>query len=585
MHSGYLQEIVILLLAAIVIVAIFKRLRLSPVLGYLVAGALLGDYGMGIIHSSESTHYIAEFGIVFLLFAIGLELTFDRLKSMRMAVFGIGTAQLALTSAIFIGVAHWLGASMQAAIVIGGGLALSSTAVVLQVLAERGEQATQAGRIALAVLILQDLAVVPLLIMVPLLGKSDTSVVDVVFHSMFEAFVVLTLIMFFGRRILRPIYQAIGSLHNHELFVATTLLVVLGSAWVTSAAGLSLALGAFVAGLLVAETEFRPQVESDIEPFKGLLLGLFFITIGMSIDLTMLYNKIGMILFLTILLILMKTFIIVLLMRAFRFRFSTALHSGLLLSQGGEFAFILFNLAAEQGILENDFMHLMLVVVSISMAITPLLAALGRKISDRAISRDPIYLNYRDIQQETADLENHIIIAGFGRVGKTIGQVLTAREIGNYIALDSDPKNVHDGRKEGLPVYYGHADRIDTLRSLGIERAKLIAISVRDRQATKRAVQTVHQAWPDLPIIVRAWDRNHAHILREAGATVALAEAFESSLLLASSILTTTGLPESEVQYIIEQFRSDTCPLSHSQATLQELNENASAPPSESNTS
>lgn len=561
MHSSNLHEILILLGAAVLIVAVFKRLNLSPVLGYLVAGGAIGPFGIHIggqpiVSDISTTRYIAEFGVVFLLFYIGLELTFERLKAMRVQVFGFGTAQMLLTGGAVGLIAHMFGASMEIAIIVGGSLALSSSAIVLQVLEERGEQATQVGRLSLATLILQDLAVVPLLIMVPLLAQENADLTGVILSALVKAVIAMVAIFLIGRLFLRPLFHSIGSLGSQELFTATTLCIVLGAAWATEQGGLSLALGAFLAGLMVAETEFRPQVQADIRPFKGLLLGLFFMTIGMSIDFTLLANKLHTVVLFTALLVSVKAVIITLLAKIFRFASGSAMQAGLLLAQGSEFAFVLFGLAASQGVLSTELAQILLIVVTISMAITPLLAIAGAEIARRRERRNPVHLCNDDISKETQDLDNHIIVAGYGRVGKKICQLLLAEDMADFIVVDADPKRVHEGRKDSCPVYYGSAARLDILESVGIKRAKMIAIMIRDRKASISIVQTIHQHYPTLPIVVRAYDREHARQLHEAGAEIALAETFESSLMLGKAVLQTHGIAAHEIDRVIDQFRT-----------------------------
>ncbi len=562
MHGSNLQEILILLLAAVVIVTVFKRFHLSPVIGYLIAGGLVGPYGFSIIKDIENTKYIAEFGIVFLLFAIGLELTFDRLQSMRRHVFGFGTMQVFISSLIIGIIAYSSGTSAETAIIIGGGLALSSTAITLQVLQERNEQATQVGRLAFAVLILQDLAVIPLLIMLSLLNQPESSLVEVVLDAFLKAVIALVVIFLAGRQLLRPIFHAVGSLKSQELFTATTLLIVLAAAWAADQGGLSLALGAFIAGLLVAETEFRPQVETDIQPFKGILMGLYFMTIGMSIDFRLLENKIYAITWLTILLVLGKALVIALLARAFRFRPGAAINSGLVLSQGSEFAFVLFALAADQGTLEPILAQILLIVVALSMAMTPLLAALGHRLAQRLDKQGSLNLDNDEIEQDTSDLNNHIIVAGYGRVGKTVCALLAAEDMHNFIAVDTDSRTVRAAYQEGVPIYYGNASKMEILKSVGIERAKMVIVTVSKKDIAERTITAIHKAYPDMPVIARAWDREHARTLLKDGATVVVAEAFESSLMLGRAILTSIGTPEHEINRVINQFRHEEYPQS-----------------------
>ncbi len=560
-HNDQLASVVVLFVAAVFFVAIFKRLQLSPVLGYLVAGILIGPYGLSVVNDVASTHYIAEFGVVFLLFMIGLELTFERLLSMRRHVFGYGTLQVLITGLIF-GLFAFFYADMEAkvAFIVGGGLALSSTAIVLQVIAEKGQQHGQVGRLSLATLILQDLAVVPLLLMVPLLADdSNDDLGQVLATSLFQGFIALVVIFIIGKQLLRPFFSAIASLKSEELFVATTLLIVLGTAWATNELGLSLALGAFVAGLLVAETEYAYQVEADIKPFKGLLMGLFFMTIGMQIDLSYIMSEFALIVVLTLILILVKTIIIFILSRSFGFKSGVAISTALTLAQGSEFTFVLFGLALEGGLMSSEEVQLLLVVVSISMAITPLLASLGNRISKNLDKNLPESQSKDEIERETHDLQDHVVVAGFGRVGKTTCKLLAMKEI-HYVALDENPQNVHEGRKESQPVYFGDAGRIEILESIGIARARLVAVTMDNRKTALRVVKCIHKKYPDLIIIARARDRAHAAELREAGAYVALAEMFESSLLLGGAILKETGEADAEVERTIERFRAEEYP-------------------------
>jgi monovalent cation:H+ antiporter-2, CPA2 family len=569
MHHHNLPEVVILLCAAVIIVAAFKRLRLSSVLGYLVAGLIIGPFGVQIggsplIEDFEASKLFGEYGVVLLMFVIGLELSIERLMQMRRHVFGFGTLQLLLTCSGIACLAFLMKASPAQALVIGGGLALSSTAVVMQIIQEKNSHSSQIGRLSLATLIMQDLAVAPLLFLVPMLNQGTDHIYSDLAMAMAKAAVVLAVIFFVGMRLMRPIYHSIASLESEELFIATTILIVLGSAWITDYFGLSQALGAFVAGLLIAETEFKAQVEADIMPFKGLLLGLFFMTVGMSLDIELLVDKFFIIIGLAISLMLFKTVIITLLARAFGFRNSVALQTGILVSQGSEFSFVLFGLASKGvvPILDNSTSQMLLMVVTISIALTPLAVYLGGllvKYMAKTI-HDPFIQNVLD--KETLDLQQHIIIAGFGRVGHTISRLLEEENINNFVAIDSDPKNVHQGRKDGAPVYYGKADRMDILKSLGIDRAKMIIITIRNHNEALSAVKAIRSEFENLPILVRAWDPPHAEILREAGATLAMAETFESSLLLGGAMLNSLGVANTEVKRVLNKFRAQEAPNS-----------------------
>lgn len=572
MHSANLEEIVILLLAAVLIVSFFKRLHLSPVLGYLVAGGIIGPYGLQIIKDINTASLIAEFGVVFLLFYIGLELSFERFKALRSQIFVFGTLQFLITALLIGFVAYKMGVSMEAAIIIGAGLALSSTAIVLQSLADRGEQSTQVGRLALAVLILQDLAVVPLFILVPLLTQEATNLGVILLNAFQQTILAFVVILVFGRLFLRPFFRLISETRSDELFTATTLLIVLAAAWQTGEAGLSMAFGAFMAGLLVAETEFRHQVESDIRPFKSLLLGLFFMTVGMKLDFSLLFSKLWLIAGLTLWLMLTKGAIIMMLCRIFRFKTGASLHSGILLSQGSEFAFVLLALPATMSFIEPEISQILLVVVTVSMAITPLLALAGRSLAiliDKPFAADLAEIDTHDLSKETFDLGGHVVVGGFGRVGKTVCQLLSAENI-NYIALDVDPRKVRVGRKKGFAVFYGNADNLDILKSVGMGRARAAVVTQRERDQCVSTIHAIRKAYPNIPIIARAIDRANAQELKEAGASIAIAEAFESSLALGSAILKTSGIPNFEINRVIQEFRKDEYPISLEEYALNQ---------------
>lgn len=569
MHDSIqLSQIVILLCAAVLIVGVFRALRLSPVLGYLAAGIAIGPSGLRLIEDVKTTAGIAEFGVIFLLFLIGLELSLERLRSMRKHVFGFGSAQVFLTALLFILFFMGMGGAVQTAIIIGGGLALSSTAIVLQVISEQNEKSSQVGRLALAILILQDIAVIPLLVFVAMLTEPNVSLSEVISYTFVKAFLCLSIIFIAGRLLLRPLFRFIASLENTELFSATTLLVLLGVAWLSSLAGLSPALGAFLAGLLIAETEFKHQVEADILPFKGLLLGLFFMTVGMSLNLDMLLQRFGSIIGLTVALMGCKALIIMGLCRIFRFHLGVAVHVGLLLSQGGEFAFILFSLAAERGLLHNEIAQILLVVVTMSMALTPLIAQLGKKtavmLEKLSIARPETIL------EETLDLRNHVIVSGFGRVGHTVAKLLESENV-PYVIIDIDSYLVSRERKAGLPIYYGDTARIHVLKSLGIERARALIITHNDTRIALQTIAAVRDINADIPIVARARNFEQVVKLEKAGANRAVAEMFEVSLQLGASLLKKIGIADQEITRIIEIYREEDYALTRSAENDQAL--------------
>lgn len=549
-----LTEIVILLGAAVMMVGFFRAFKLSPVLGYLVAGTAIGPYGFSLISNTQITAGFAEFGIIFLLFLIGLELSLERLRSMRKHVFGFGSIQVLMTALVIGSLFTYYNGKIDIALIIGGGLALSSTAIVLQVIVEQNERSSQVGRLSLAVLILQDLAVIPLLIFVTALGSGDSSLTTALSHAAINAIVGLIGIFTIGRLMLRPLFRFIASLENTELFTTTTVFVVLGVAWLTHSAGLSAALGAFMAGLLVAETEFKHQVESDILPFKGLLLGLFFMTVGMSLNVEMLITKFISILGLTLALMAAKAFIIMLLCRAFNFSLGAAIHTGLLMSQGGEFAFVLFSLAGNYGLIDHELLQILLVMVTLSMALTPLAAHLGKQLAQELEKRTP--KDPASMLEETLDLSHHVIICGYGRVGHTVSDLLENENI-PYVAIDMDSYLVSRERKGGVPVYYGDSARAHVLSALGIRRARAVIITHNDIRVALQTITTVRDLNKEIPIIARGKNLDQVQKLERAGANLAIAEMFEVSLQMGGALLKSIGISDMEITRIIDIFRAE----------------------------
>jgi CPA2 family monovalent cation:H+ antiporter-2 len=546
-----LPNVVVILAAAVFVVALFKRLNLSPVLGYLVAGAAIGEFGLGYIHS-ENVHVLAEFGIVFLLFSIGIELTLERLLAMRRHVFGFGSLQVLITAAVIGCIAYQFNHDMPTAIVIGGGLALSSTAIVLRVLAESGRSASQVGRLSLAVLLLQDFAVVPLLVFVPLLAADQENITLLVMTAMGRGIVAMLIIFFAGRIVLRPLFNLIIGTKSDELFIATTLFILLGTSLATEYLGLSLALGAFIAGLLVAETQYHLQVEESIRPFKGILMGLFFMSVGMTIDLRSVWENLSTILILTMALMLIKALIIAGLCKLFRFGVGASLHAGLLLAQGGEFAFILFSMANSQGLLNDNTAQILLLVVTVSMALTPLLSMLGIRLAERFDLPD---IDPEKARRQTRDLGRHVLICGMGRVGKMVAQMLAYLKL-NYVMLDINADLVKQCRGEGLPAFRGDATRFEVLERIGIERASAIIITIDNEVTTERILKIIREKLPHIPITVRAKDLKRAKRLVQAGATAIVPETYETGLQLGGALLRSMGLGEQEIARIKNQFRA-----------------------------
>ncbi|KAJ0245355.1 hypothetical protein HA466_0188030 [Hirschfeldia incana] len=561
-EEASLLDFLFLLLASVIFVPLFQKIPGgSPVLGYLAAGILLGPYGLSIIRNVHATKAIAEFGVVFLLFNIGLELSVERLSSMKKYVFGLGSAQVLITAAVVGFIAHYVaGQAGPAAIVIGNGLALSSTAVVLQVLQERGESTSRHGRATFSVLLFQDLAVVVLLILIPLISPNSSkggigfqAIAEALGLAAVKAAVAITAIIAGGRLFLRPIYKQVAENRNAEIFSANTLLVILGTSLLTARAGLSMALGAFLAGLLLAETEFSLQVESDIAPYRGLLLGLFFMTVGMSIDPKLLLCNFPVVVGTLGVLIVGKTILVVIMGKLFGISIISAIRAGLLLAPGGEFAFVAFGEAVNQGIMSPQLSSLLFLVVGISMAITPWLAAGGQLIASRFELHDVRSL--LPVESETDDLQDHIIICGFGRVGQIIAQLLSERLI-PFVALDVSSERVTIARSMDLPVYFGDAGSREVLHKIGAERACAAVVALDAPGTNYRCVWALSKYYPNVKTFVRAHDVVHGLNLEKAGATAVVPETLEPSLQLAAAVLAQAKLPTSEIANTINEFRA-----------------------------
>lgn len=576
MESQILIAVIMLIATAVFVVAIFKRLNLSPVLGYLVAGAMIGDNGFKVVTHNQ-TSLLGELGVVFLLFAIGLELSIERLKAMRKYVFGLGSLQVMITSLIISAAVILISGNYNAAIIISGGLALSSTAIVMQVINETKSQSMQIGRIALAILLLQDFVVVPLLVIVPILGSGASvgSLPILVGNSMMKAALALIIIFICGRLLLRPLFSFIMPENNesNELPIAVTLLVVLTASWSTEHFGLSLALGAFVSGILVAETDFRSRAEKSIYPFKSLLLGLFFMSVGMKIDVWEIYSEINNILTFCFALIILKATIISGLCILFGFNRGVAVHAGLLLSQGGEFAFILFGLGKEFGVLEEGISNILLLVVTCSMALTPLLAIVGQKFAEnieRGLGRTPDQI----IEYGARDLANHVIVAGFGKVGKMVSRVLQAEGV-NYIALDVNDDMVQEEIANGLPVFKGDASLHSTLAAIGAKRASTIVITLNNEITIRKICKMVQANFSHLNIIIRLKDLRNASEMYNLGVTSIVPQNCEIGLQLGSNVLKVIGVSEYELDRIKNQFRAGNYEVIVQHDNLLENKENA----------
>jgi len=553
----FVEEALIFLAAAVIVVLVLHRLRISPVLGYLLAGLLIGPSGLALIGEVEQVRTVAELGVVFLLFVIGLELSIDRLRALRRWVFGLGAAQVVVSSMVIGGLAYAWGNPADAALVLGACLALSSTAVVVQLLVERGEVASPTGRVTFAVLLFQDLAVVPILVLVSVLGDPGPDPVWLTLGlALAKAAVAVGLIYLVGRFTLQPFLRRVADTRSTELFTATALLIVLGTGWVTNIGGLSAALGAFLAGLVLAGTEFRHQVESDIQPFKGLLLGLFFLAVGMGIDVNLIVDQLGFV-FLSVLgLIAIKAVIAAGFAMAFGAPRDVAIRSGLLLGEGGEFAFVVIGTALASGLMPAQTAQFMFAVVGLSIVATPFLPALADALIRRLPATTPAEPDPDAAPSGHGGehLSGHVIVAGFGRVGQTVAQLLSYQQV-PYVAVDMSPELVRRMRDKGLPVHYGDGSRPEILKQLGADSAAAVVVTLDQPAAAERTVTAVRHSWPGLKVFARARDRDGANLLLSHGCVAVVPETFESSLSLAKGALEALGVPTAAVEELVTRTR------------------------------
>ena len=565
MHSA-LELTLILLIAAVLGVVAFRMLHLPPMLGYLTVGVLIGPHALGLASQSPTTHTLAEFGVVFLMFSIGLEFSLPKLKAMRRNVFGLGTAQVGLTILMSMaGVAllapllpQYFEISLGAAFAIGGALSMSSTAIVLKLLTEKLELESEHGRRITAILLFQDLAVVPLLILIPALGNPGADMVEDLGKAALKAVFVLALLLSFGQILLRRWFQIVVQRRSQELFMLNLLLITLGAAWVTEVAGLSLALGAFIAGMLISETEYRLQVEEDIKPFRDVLLGLFFISVGMMLDMALVFNNLLLVLALLVIPFVLKFGLIAIVARWFGAPSGVAIRTGLGLAQGGEFGFVLLNQAGALKLIDPGFVQLILAAMVLSMLATPFVLANADRIVMRLSRNEWMQqsLALTSLAARTMSDEKHVIIAGFGRTGQSIAKVLEEEKI-PYHALDLDPQRVQEAQAAGANVSYGDTSRRESLIAAGIHRAAALVVTYADTQAALKTLHFANELAPTLPAIVRSIDDTDIEKLRAGGADEVVPETIESSLMLASQTLLMLGVPLSEVVQRAQRVRGE----------------------------
>ena len=560
---GSYKDVVLFLATAGIIVPLFRRWRISPILGFLGAGVLLGPSGLGAlagqipwlgyvtIGNPGEVAQLAEFGVVFLLFMIGLELSWERLRLMRRYVFGLGALQVGLCLAVIAGAAMLLGAPPAAAAAVGAALSLSSTAVVMPILTEHKRQHALAGRATFSVLLFQDLAVAPILITLALLGRGATTVTPSLILAFAPSVAAVAGIAVFGRLLLRPMMRSVARAKSEELFMAASLLVVIGAGMVSAMAGLSMALGAFIAGLLLAETEYRHEVEVTIEPFKGLLLGLFFLSVGINLDLSVVVERPGNVIGITLGLIGLNAAVVFGLGRLFKLPWRSSAEAALLLAAGGEFAFVILSEAGHQGIVPHALARTVQASSTLSMMCIPVLAAIGLKIGGRRAQGEGLAA-----EPDGTDQSPRVLVVGYGRVGRLVGEMLGRHDIA-WIAAERDPRLVEAGRKAGEQIFYGDASRPEFLRRCGLETAPALVVTMDSPDGVEAVVGIARALRSDLTIVARARDARQAQRLYELGATDAVPETVEASLQLSEAVLVGIGIPMGLVIASIHQRRDD----------------------------
>ena len=561
------QEPILFLATAGIVVPLFHRLRISPVLGFLGAGALLGPYGLGRLTGDfawvnwltftrqEGTSHLAEFGVVFLLFTIGIELSWQRLRTLRRLVFGFGSLQVLLCTAAIGALAYRFVGNLTGAAIVGLAFALSSTAIVIPVMAEQKRLKTPAGRATFSALIFQDLAVAPILFTLAVLDTGQPEVTTGSFlWAMLQAAVALAVLVGVGRLILRPFFQLASASRSPEVFMAACLLVVMVTSLIAAVSGLSMALGAFIAGILLSETEYRRAVDVTIQPFKGLLLGVFFMSVGMNLDLFRLADAPVLIFAAAATIVVVKALIVFFTARRFGLTSGEAAESGLLLGPAGEFALVILGGAMAGGLVPSELGQNLLIVTTFTMITIPLLARLGRRLGRRLARREP--LDPIVTVAPPVDETGRVIIAGYGRVGQLVGEMLTRHDV-PFLALDMDPARVAAERRAGKPVYFGNGAHPEFLRACGLDRALAFVVTLDTRGSIEAVVSAARQERSDITIVARARDAKHATELYEIGVDDAVPETIEASLQLSEAVLADIGIPMGLVIASIHERRDE----------------------------
>jgi CPA2 family monovalent cation:H+ antiporter-2 len=557
MHDA-LSVALILLASAVAVVAFFRQFSLPPILGYLLVGTIIGPHALALVPATEVQHDLAEFGVVFLMFSVGLEFSLPQLMAMRSIVFGLGSAQVVATMALGVAAAMAAGADWRAGIVVGGVAAMSSTAIVSKTLAERAQLHSGFGRQVMGVLLFQDLAVIPLLVLIPALTLSTGAIAQAIGAALVKAAIVLAIVLYVGQRLMRPLFELVARQKSSELFVLFVLLVTLGLAWVTGQSGLSLALGAFLGGMLISETEYRWQVEDYIQPFRDVLLGLFFVTIGMLLEPHSLADHFVAVPVTFILLLVLKFGLVYTLGRLFGNEKPTALRTALALAPAGEFGFVLLALALREDALGAQALQVVLAAALLSMLAAPLILARMERIvlyfvksewAERAVA-------LHELAVKSMHTRGHVIVCGYGRSGQALTKFLERENI-PVIALDSDPERVREAAAAGESVVFGDAARREVLVAAALSRAVAVVVSFADTRKALAILAHVRELRPDIPVVVRTFDDSDVDVLRAAGAAEIVAEVVEGSLMLGTQTMIQLGMPLNRVLRRLRDFREE----------------------------
>ena len=576
MHFGVLANIIIVLFAAVVVTTVLRRLRLPPILGYLLVGMIVGPYGLDWIADSETVISLAEFGVVFLMFTIGLEFSLPKLIALRRSVLGLGSLQVVITSVVAGSLAFWYGFSLTAALIVAATIAMSSTAIVSKQLKDQLELNQAHGKNAIGVLLFQDLAVIPFLILIPSLANGNHDVWKPLIESLFKGGLVLLVMLFLGRWVMRPLFHEIAKARSLELFTLTVLLVTLSAAWLTEIAGLSLALGAFLSGMMLGETEYRHQIEVELRPFRDILLGLFFISTGMLLNYHILHKALLPLIMLILTITVIKAIIIYGSARLLRIDNKDSLKTALVLAQGGEFGFALLSIAFGENIIPVTHGQVILAALVFSMAMSPFLIRYNEQIAcfflrkkQEPLSPPPKTLSQEALQR-VSGVHDHIIICGYGRVGQNMARFLE-RENFNIIAVDMDPKRVIDSELAGNTVIFGDSGNLALLKSIGLDKARALVFSFLDSHTVLSVLPQIRRELPHLPILVRTRDDSQLELYQKAGATEVVPETLEASLMLSFQTMILLNIPPRKAMRHLMHARKNRYQLLHEYFPGEEL--------------